>query len=96
MQLFGQLQVINIFNQSQLCGCGAPVAQNGGAIRTERIDQAVRTAVTTPGLYQTFNPFTTTPVEGVNWDKGPNFGNALNRLSYTSPRSLRISFGVRF
>ena len=48
IQLFGQLQVINIFNQFQLCGCGAPVAQNGGAIRTERIDQAVRTAVTTP------------------------------------------------
>ena len=96
VQLFGQLQVINIFNQFQLCGCGAPVSQNGGAIRTERIDQAVRTAVTTPGLYQTFNPFATTPVEGVNWAKGPNFGNALNRLSYTSPRALRISFGVRF
>jgi outer membrane receptor protein involved in Fe transport len=96
IQLFGQLQVINIFNQFQLCGCGAPVSQNGGAIRTERIDQAVRTAVTTPAGYQTFNPFTTTPVEGVNWAKGPNFGNALNRLSYTSPRALRLSFGVRF
>ena len=96
IQLFGQLQVINIFNQFQLCGCGAPVSQNGGAIRTERIDQAVRTAVTTSALYQPFNPFTTTPVEGVNWAKGPNFGNPLNRLAYTSPRSLRLSFGVRF
>ena len=92
IQFFGQLQVINIFNQFQLCGCGAPVSQNGGTVRTERIDQAVRTAVTTPALYQTFNPFTTAPVEGVNWAKGPNFGNALNRLSYTSPRALRLSF----
>jgi hypothetical protein len=96
VQLFGQLQVINIFNQFQLCGCGQPVAQNGGAIRSERIDQSVRTAVTTPAVYQTFNPFTTTPVEGVNWATGPNFGTALNRLSFTSPRALRISFGVRF
>jgi hypothetical protein len=96
VELFGQLQVINIFNQFQLCGCGSTVAQSGGAIRAERIDQAVRTAVTTPALYQPFNPFTTTPVEGVNWAKGPNFGNALNRLAYTAPRAMRLTFGVRF
>jgi hypothetical protein len=47
-------------------------------------------------VYQTFNPFTTTPVRGVNWDYGPNFGKAINRFAYTTPRTLRITFGVRF
>ena len=45
---------------------------------------------------QTFNPFTTVPVEGVQWTKGPNFGTASNRLAFTSPRAFRVSFGVRF
>jgi hypothetical protein len=32
----------------------------------------------------------------VNWDVAPTFGTALNRLAYTSPRALRVTFGVRF
>ncbi len=96
IQLFGQLQVVNLFNQSQLCGCGGTVFQNGGGVTSGRIDQTVRTNVTTPATYAAFNPFTTTPVEGVNWAKGPLFGTALNRFAYTSPRALRIGFGVRF
>jgi hypothetical protein len=35
-------------------------------------------------------------VRGVNWDYGPLFGQALNRFAYTTPRTLRLSFGVRF
>jgi len=96
LQLFGQLQVINLFNQFQLCGCGGSVTANGGAVSVGRIDQTVRTPVTTPANYVTFNPFTTTPVRGVNWDYAPTFGTALNRMAYTSPRALRLSFGVRF
>jgi hypothetical protein len=96
VQLFGQFQAINLFNQFQLCGCGSSVAQSGGGVNTGRIDQTVGTAVTNPASYQTFNPFTTTPVQGVNWDLAPAFGTALNRLAYTSPRALRLSFGVRF
>jgi len=96
LQLFGQLQVINVFNQSQLCGCGGTVFQNGGAVVQTRIDQSVLTAVTNASRFQTFNPFTTTPVQGVNWDYGPNFGKPLNRLAYTTPRQFRVSFGIRF
>jgi hypothetical protein len=91
LQLFGQLQVINLFNQSQLCACGQGVALNGGAIDLSRIDQTVSVTRTAP-----FNPFTTTPVEGTNWTYGDNFGKAVNRFAYTMPRSLRLSFGVRF
>jgi hypothetical protein len=95
-ELFGQLSVLNIFNSFQLCGCGGQIFANGGAVTQTRIDTTVRTNVTNPALYAAFNPFTTAPVEGVNWAKGPVFGTALNRFAYTSPRELRLSFGVRF
>jgi hypothetical protein len=95
--MFFQTQVLNLFNNFQLCGCGGTVFQNGGAVDLFGIDQTVRTAVVPgSGSFTTFDPFTTTPTEGVNWAKGPNFGNAVNRNAWTSPRQLRLTFGVRF
>ena len=95
VEVFGQAQVLNIFNQFQLCGCGASVFANGGNISQTTVDQSILTASNSP-RFDRFNPFTTTPVRGVNWDYGPLFGKALNRFAYTSPRTVRISFGVRF
>jgi len=95
LQVFGQLQVLNVFNQFQLCGCGGTVFANGGTVTQTRIDQTVLTA-SNSAAYQRFNPFTTTPVQGTNWALGPNFGQALNRFAYTSPRQVRVSFGIRF
>ena len=43
-----------------------------------------------------FNPFTTTPVEGVNWKKGPSFGQATSPNSYQSPQDFNVSMGFRF
>jgi hypothetical protein len=95
--MFIQGQVFNLFNQFQLCGCGGNATfALGGNIQTQTIDTAVRTSVSTPATYQAFNPFTTTPVEGVNWAKSPTFGKAVNRFAYTTPRTYRIMFGVRF
>jgi hypothetical protein len=96
IDLFIQGQIINVFNQAQLCGCGASVFSNGGNVQNQFVDTSVRDAVTNPTLFQTFNPFTTVPVQGVNWDYGTAFGHALNRLAYTSPREYRLTFGVRF
>jgi hypothetical protein len=97
VQLFGQFQVINLFDQRQLCGCGAmSVFLNGGSVTATTIDRSIRNAATHPALYQPFNPFTQTPVQGVHWDFAPNFGKALNRFAYTTPRTMRVSFGVRF
>jgi outer membrane receptor for ferrienterochelin and colicin len=93
--LFIQAQVLNLFDNQQLCGCGGSVFQNGGAVNLGNIDQVVRTAASGSGL-ATFNPFTTTPVEGVNWARSANFGTALNRFGWTSPRQLRLTMGVRF
>jgi outer membrane receptor protein involved in Fe transport len=100
VELFGQLQVMNLFNQSQLCVCGSTVfgtgsAGNAGGINIQRINTAVLTPVNN-ALLQPFNPFTTTPVQGVNWNLGPNFGRATSRFAYTTPQSVRLSFGVRF
>jgi hypothetical protein len=95
-QLFAQLQVVNLFNQFQLCGCGGTVFQNGGNVTQTRIDQSVLTASTNANQFTAFNPFATTPVQGTNWALGPAFGTALNRFAYTTPREMRVSFGVRF
>jgi outer membrane receptor for ferrienterochelin and colicin len=93
---FAQLQLLNLFNQFQLCGCGATVFANGGTVTQTRIDQTVLTASTNASQFTAFNPFTTTPVQGTNWALGPNFGTALNRFAYTTPREVRVTFGVRF
>ena len=98
MQLFAQLQVLNVFNQFQLCACGSTVfgtgsAANAGGVNLQRIDTTVLTPGTTASRFAAFNPFTTTPVRGVNWDYGPVFGTAVNRFAYTTPRTVRMSFG---
>lgn len=96
VELFAQAHIVNLFNQFQICGCGGTVFQNGGTVTQTRVDQTVRTAVTSAAAFQTFNPFTTQPQQGANWEYGPRFGQALNRLAYTTPRQFRMSFGVRF
>jgi hypothetical protein len=48
------------------------------------------------GNCEPFNPFTETPVEGRNWQRGPNFGKAINPLGYQTPRTFRFTAGVRF
>jgi hypothetical protein len=95
LQAFFHGDVLNIFNQFQLCGCGGTVFDNGGGSDVRNIGTNVLTASTTASL-QPFNPFTTAPVEGVNYQKAANFGQATNRFAYTSPRTFRFNIGVRF
>jgi len=59
------------------------------------VNTSVQDATNTAGL-QPFNPFTQTPVEGINWRKGPNFGKAVNDTDYQVPRTYRFSVGLRF
>jgi hypothetical protein len=94
--VFGQAVVINLFNQFDLCGCGASsVFANGGADVSTRIGQAVLTNSGTSSL-AAFNPLATTPVQGTNWNYGPGFGTAAIKTAFTSPRTFRLTFGVRF
>ena len=45
---------------------------------------------------QAFNPFTSSPVEGVNYQLGPDFGRALSAADYQAARSYYFSVGFRF
>jgi hypothetical protein len=95
VQVFFRGEVVNVFNVFQLCGCGSTVFSNGGATRLSAIGQGVLTAANSPAL-RPFNPFTDTPVEGVNWAKAPTFGQQVNQQSWTTPRLFRFSIGARF
>jgi len=46
--------------------------------------------------YATFNPFTTTPVEGTHWAKGPTFGQPAAVTDYQAARLFSFSVGLRF
>jgi len=59
------------------------------------VNVSVRDATTTSSL-QRFNPFTQTPVEGINWQKGPSFGRAVRQEDYQLPRTFRLTLGFRF
>ncbi len=83
-EVFANVQLLNVFNTYQLYN----ILANG-------INTTVQTAVNTATL-QAFNPFTTTPIEGVHWRKGDQFGQAIARTAYTTPRTFRFSVGVRF
>jgi hypothetical protein len=51
---------------------------------------------TTTTTLQPFNPFTETPVEGVHWRKGSNFGKGTIPTDFQQPRTFRFSVGLRF
>jgi outer membrane receptor for ferrienterochelin and colicin len=86
---FFHAEVLNIFDQFQLCGCGGTVFNNGGGSDVRVINTAIQ-------VLQAFNPFTETPVEGTHWRRGPTFGQPANRFAYTSPRTFRFNLGIRF
>lgn len=80
IHLFVEPEIVNLFN-------------NRGV---DSFDQEVLTAFDTGSGMKAFNPFTETPVEGVNFVRGPNFGKATSIGDYQTPRTFRISVGVRF
>jgi len=88
-ELFFHGEVLNVFNQFQLCACGENVFRNGGISDLTTIGQGVQV------IQPQFNPYTTTPVEGTHW-RATNLGQPLNRFAYTSPRLFRFSVGLRF
>ena len=46
--------------------------------------------------YQTFNPFTTTPAQGVHWDYSPTFGQPQAFDDYQAARLFSFSEGIRY
>lgn len=46
--------------------------------------------------YQAFNPFTATPVAGVHYGYGQDFGKPIGPSDYQAPREFSIAFGIRY
>ena len=80
VELFLHPQVLNVTN-------------NQGPIT---VNTTIATNVTAPATYAAFNPYTTTPVEGVNWAKGPSFGQVTTAAGWQQPRTFLLTGGLRF
>jgi outer membrane receptor for ferrienterochelin and colicin len=87
---FVQTDIINVLNEQ---GVEYPATARGNVI-----DQTVIVNRTRPAGSQikSFNPFTTTPIEGTHYAKSGTFGTPTNREAYQDPREYRISLGIRF
>ncbi|MEM7357455.1 MAG: hypothetical protein AAF657_41965, partial [Acidobacteriota bacterium] len=58
-------------------------------------DTFIQDATSAPG-FATFDPFTETPVQGVHWDFGDDFGQPVDDNDYQQARTFRFSVGFRF
>jgi hypothetical protein len=89
-EIFAQAQVLNLFNQF-----------NAYNLATNKINTTVLTNNDDPA-FAAFNPFTDTPVKGVNWDYAKDtegkiqFGNPTSAAAFTIPRTFLFQLGVRF
>ena len=83
-EVFFQPEIVNLFDED------AVVNPN-----TDLHDETSG-ASNCPGGCQGFNPFTTTPVEGVNYVFGDEFGQADEADDFQQPRTFRFSLGFRF
>ncbi|MGA7614811.1 MAG: TonB-dependent receptor [Thermoanaerobaculia bacterium] len=86
VQLFAQAEMFNIFDESGVTNVNTTVYTSLNS-QCKKAD-GTRCSV--------FNPFTDTPVEGVNYVKGPNFGKPTAASYYQTPFSYRFSLGLRF
>jgi len=86
MEVFVQPEIINIFNEDgvEIPGTDVNTEDNTGATSCSG------------GPCQLFNPFTETPIEGVHWSRGTNFGQATEEDDFQDPRLFRLSIGFRF
>lgn len=93
-EIFVEGDVLNLFSEQ---GIEDPDFVNSTVLTRRNNTSAARCLKTNSTVRcDAFNPFTETPVEGVHWQKGPIFGQPTSNLAYQTPRTYRVSFGVRF
>ncbi len=91
LEVFIQPEVLNIFNEDEIFSTDVNV------FNTTVFDATNSGATSCNGARcRTFNPFTETPVEGVHWAKGPDFGKVTDPTGFQQPRTFRLSVGFRF
>jgi len=84
VEVFFRGLVVNLFNQQAVQEVDTTVSSNASP--------GEYTAASLP----VFNPFTTAPVEGVNYRYGSGFGQPVAPSSYQTPLTASFSFGIRF
>lgn len=102
--LFVEGDIVNIFNSQ---GIENPAYINT-TVNTRRQTACIQSGTQSTRCLP-FNPFTDTPQQGVNWQYGTTkitardgstvavpFGGATSANAYQTPRTYRVSFGVRF
>lgn len=87
---FIEVDLLNIFNQQ---GIEDPDFINK-TVLTRRQTTCLQTGTNT--RCAAFNPYTTTPQQGVNWQYGPIFGQPTSNFAYQQPFTYRFSVGVKF
>lgn len=95
-QFFVEGKIFNLFNAQAVTTVNTSVytATTVACVQSVGANAGKRCAA--------FNPFSETPVEGVNYQLGPNFGKPVNPTTgavagdFQSPRTYRVSLGVRF
>jgi outer membrane receptor protein involved in Fe transport len=98
LEVFFQPEVLNVFNEDGI------ISTSTNFFSQAIFDATTSTATSCNGARcQPFNPFTTTPVEGVHWAKRPSaangfggFGQATTPDAYQTARTFRFSIGLRF
>lgn len=96
LDLFLKPEVINVFNSQRVDTTANTFFDTSLLTADNRGTCAHAGPGGTSGPCQPFNPFTTAPVEGVNWQKGPKFGQAINPFGFQAPRTYRVGLGLRF
>lgn len=90
-EFFVQPELFNAFNEDT-------IARGATANVNTTVFTAVNTGPTScnGNPCQSFNPFNETPIEGVHWAKGPDFGEPEAEGDLQDTRNWRVSLGVRF
>ncbi len=83
---FVHATIVNLTNRHAQIGGLTPVQTS--------LDFACRQTNGDPCLR--FDPFTSTPIEGVHYRRTADFGKPIGPQSYQDPRSYQLSVGVRF
>src|SRR6185295_12283396 len=90
-EIYTKGDVLNVLNRHTLA-----ITALGGPLGSQTTEFAtVNTAATTASL-KPFNPFTETPVEGVNFTRIAGLGGPNGKDSYQAPRTFRFYVGMRF
>ncbi len=89
-ELFFRGRVLNVANRDALTNFVDQNCGTGGCLDTTILTNRQDTTIAR------FNPFTDSPVQGVNWKTGVAFGTPTSRYAYQLPRSYDFSFGIRF